>query len=1019
MTRPARLLLPCILLFSLLVPAPFLRAQGPNDPCSVGDAAILATNSVRLARDVVVHSGDVVVNDFSPGPTLGPGGFELYVDRRATVAGSLKADSIRIIGQASIGGDVFYNDLTNSGSISGAQISPLALPVFDPLPTFSPPSPPRGPVSDVNVGIGQTLTLGPGDYGDIRVDALGTIVFSGGVYNVRSIDLFADAGTLTFQAASEVRIEDKFRTRRLAFIGPAAGSGIAASDVVFYVAGINGATGALNDAPEAARIGADSTASANFYVPNGTLRLEESTVNTGAFLGRDVDVDSRAQVSRASAFGNEPPTANPQSVTTGAASVVITLSGSDPEGQDLAFAIAAGPSAGTLSAITPNVPDPIEDPENPGTFIQPPITQATVTYTADVPGDPDSFTFSVTDGCGKIGMAAVTLNPVDPSPPDPGLAAVDATDVSVETVGGTPVTVTLPAGAPAGDTLSFSIESQPANGSLGSLTGNQVTYTPSSGFTGSDSFVFRATGSPSGTTDTATAFITVGERPRLAEDRQVETPLNQPVVVTLVGNPGGTGDENPVTSAPLADRSLKPRAFPGAAIAGNVSDADGNGLGDGRDNLPGPAPVLVAAGVDVNLGATPTGSVTDPAGDATNVTSDDPANPDLVSATVASDGANLNFAIRFVASGFSATTSRGSFVLDTDENPATGFPGVDAANNDSALMGIEFLVNIGADLGASAEVLKFIAPPNSFSTVGSFPATVVSNGYDVSIPLTAFDDDDGRLTFKAETQSFLGPGFTGILDYMPDLGLAPGQARTGVQGVARIQIEWDIQSLPASADGIESATVTLSTQKGTVDDLDTFFFAGDADQDGLLRESDFQAPASAIPGVVMPVPFGPAGTEGSFAFDVTAAVKAAVARGDDFFSVQGRVNEDLAGGGFRRGLQVRSTADGNLAAGTEPKLEVITAAPPLSNLSITVLSLPQFGTLTLAGTPVTAGQTFVNTNLVSLLYTPPLGFSGSTSFSYRVTEGIVSAIGDIGIFIDPNDGCVEVGRPPGCAPPGN
>ncbi len=429
--------------------------------------------------------------------------------------------------------------------------------------------------------------------------------------------------------------------------------------------------------------------------------------------------------------------------------------------------------------------------------------------------------------------------------------------------------------------------------------------------------------------------------------------------------------------------------------------------------------MLVAAGVDTNLGQTPSGTVTDPSGDATDDSRDDPANPDLVSAAVASDGGNLTLTVSFATAGFSPATSRGSFVLDIDENPATGFPGVDAANNDSALLGIEFLVNIGANLGASAEVLKFLSASSTFTTVGTFTTTVSANGYSVVIPLSAFDNDDGRLTFKVETQSFLGPGFTGILDYMPDLGLAPGRSRTGIQGVARIQAEWDITGLGVSnPDQVENATVTFSTLKGTVDDLNTFFFASTVDQDGVLTPSDFQTPTAAIPGVTLPVPDVPTGTEGTFIFNVTRQVKEAVARGDDFFSIQGRVDEDLAGGGFRRGLQVRSTADGNLAAGKEPQLEVVTAGAPRSNLSIKVVTLPAHGTLTLGGVPVGAGQTFLNTQLVSLLYTPSLNFSGADSLTYQVTEGLFTDTAIIGILVGFSDGCVENGRPPGCAAAG-
>jgi hypothetical protein len=97
-------------------------------------------------------------------------------------------------------------------------------------------------------------------------------------------------------------------------------------------------------------------------------------------------------------------------------------------------------------------------------------------------------------------------------------------------------------------------------------------------------------------------------------------------------------------------------------------------------------------------------------------------------------------------------------------------------------MGVEFLVDIGAELGATAQVLKFISLPNNFSFVGTFAATVLADGYDVSIPLSTFDNDDGRMKFKAVTQSYLGGGgFTGI-PRLRDLGLCPGSRRPASRG---------------------------------------------------------------------------------------------------------------------------------------------------------------------------------------------------------------------------------------------
>ncbi len=230
----------------------------------------------------------------------------------------------------------------------------------------------------------------------------------------------------------------------------------------------------------------------------------------------------------------------------------------------------------------------------------------------------------------------------------------------------------------------------------------------------------------------------------------------------------------------------------------------------------------------------------------------------------------------------------------------------------------------------------------------------------------------------------------------------------GSNGIVRIQSEWDITELSTEA---ITAFVTFFTQKGSIDSLDTSFFVGTDDQDGLLTDSDFAAPAMGLPGVLMPVPDGAPTGIGSFTFDVTSSLNAAVAQGFSFFSIQGRVDERLAGGGPQRGLQVRSTATSNL--GSTPTLSVTqgTALPLLWTLT----SLPADGTLVgLDGSPVELGPIFSGTT-PSVIYRPGPGFEGIDGFSYSVTEGLVTDPAAVTIVVDPET-CVEAGRPEDCQP---
>jgi hypothetical protein len=93
----------------------------------------------------------------------------------------------------------------------------------------------------------------------------------------------------------------------------------------------------------------------------------------------------------------------------------------------------------------------------------------------------------------------------------PGAAVQpECEDVAVSTAAGTAVTVPLTCTDANNNTLTLSIASGPANGSLGSINQSQgsVTYTPNAGFTGTDSFTFTANDGAA-ESDPATATITV------------------------------------------------------------------------------------------------------------------------------------------------------------------------------------------------------------------------------------------------------------------------------------------------------------------------------------------------------------------------------------------------------------------------------------------------------------------------------------------------------------------------------
>lgn len=123
--------------------------------------------------------------------------------------------------------------------------------------------------------------------------------------------------------------------------------------------------------------------------------------------------------------------------------------------------------------------------------------------TTDGPDQSQTVILTANDGVNPDVTASFTLT-VTNLPPI-------ATPQTGTTPEDTPLVITLAATDPGADALTFSIVSPPApaQGALGAVSGNQVTFTPALNFNGSSSFTFKATDSDSADSDPATVTITV------------------------------------------------------------------------------------------------------------------------------------------------------------------------------------------------------------------------------------------------------------------------------------------------------------------------------------------------------------------------------------------------------------------------------------------------------------------------------------------------------------------------------
>ncbi|MEX1113819.1 MAG: heparinase II/III family protein [Akkermansiaceae bacterium] len=179
---------------------------------------------------------------------------------------------------------------------------------------------------------------------------------------------------------------------------------------------------------------------------------------------------------------NDLPVAIGQNLETAEDTVLpLTFAGSDVDGDPLIFIIMSQPTKGVLSGTG---------------------ADRIYTPTANQNGS-DSFTFKVNDGVADSDTVTVTITitPVNDLP-------VAAPQVA-ETVYGIPLPITLAGDDVETEVLSYSIVNGPSNGTL-TGTAPAITYVPTPGYHGSDSFTFLVN---DGTADSLPATVTITVQP--------------------------------------------------------------------------------------------------------------------------------------------------------------------------------------------------------------------------------------------------------------------------------------------------------------------------------------------------------------------------------------------------------------------------------------------------------------------------------------------------------------------------
>lgn len=309
-------------------------SDGAGNPASASRAVqvvvtpnsyvLISTNSMAL-KEANVNSGFVGVTDFGEKPFL-KHRVELSLEKTFTAESSrVSAPRVHVGNKVTIAGTLVYTELVKEhkkaeiatkqqvGSGHWPLFSVFGLPVFETGVPGSEKIEVRKKKKDDSI-----VELVPGAYGVIKVKKNGTLVFTGGVYEIQSLKAEHET-QVYFEAATTLLVAGTVEIGEKSYFGPAPEATIDASDILVYVEGLarddgrsgdgkskdgnskdgNSKDGDSKDGDSRDRaprnrtvvdVGGKVIFKGNVYA-NGTVDLHHKTTFTGSVIGQNVDVE--------------------------------------------------------------------------------------------------------------------------------------------------------------------------------------------------------------------------------------------------------------------------------------------------------------------------------------------------------------------------------------------------------------------------------------------------------------------------------------------------------------------------------------------------------------------------------------------------------------------------------------------------------------------------------------------------------------------------------------------------------
>ncbi|MBA1333283.1 hypothetical protein QQ73_20285, partial [Candidatus Endoriftia persephone str. Guaymas] len=483
------------------------------------------------------------------------------------------------------------------------------------------------------------------------------------------------------------------------------------------------------------------------------------------------DDSTEARVSITIEPVQDAPVADAQAVTTAEDSAVaITLSGSDADNDPISYTLLSAPSHGALSGTAPNL-----------------------TYTPDLNfNGQDSFTFKVNDGNDDSVAATVSISIT-------ASADVPVADVqSVSTDEDTAVNIILSGSDVDGDSLTFVVIAEPANGTL-SGTAPNLTYTPHPDFNGTDAFTFKVNDGGADS-DAATVAITINaisDTPTISAIGAITIDEDSATgAIAFVINDAETTPGNLVVTASSSNQTLLPDA--------NITLG-----GSGADRSVSITPAAQQSGsavVTVTVADSDGESVSESFNLTVNTINDDPTISAIADLSMDEDQAPISIAFTI---GDVETATADLYVTAASSNPQL-FP---AANLQLSGSGASRKITLtpAANASGAATVTIAVTDGDNGRTIESFNVNIapindapVANGQSLAaledtplgITLTGSDLDSDALTYLIVTQ----PAHGQLNGTPPSLTYTPA---TDFHGV-------DSFTFKASDGRADSATVSIN-----------------------------------------------------------------------------------------------------------------------------------------------------------------------------------------------------------------